>query len=136
MHKQLKYSIAWAAGVFEAFAGCYPRATELALEALAITPRSMTRWLAQGGPSWEKFKKLAMVMEKWLNHQAAVGKPCDGKMLLGSLVDYGVREGLLNRRIVLTRLEKRDTIQGHVSIGAFEPGTPGEKAHLMGVDLA
>jgi len=53
-----KYSLVWAAKVFDALHAKHPRATDAVMELYGLTPRNMAALLAFGDPLWNYLRDL------------------------------------------------------------------------------
>jgi hypothetical protein len=59
------YSLDWARGVVNQYTYLYPRASELACEALEIPVEILPKILARHPIAWEAFKTLAKTARSW-----------------------------------------------------------------------
>lgn len=76
VHPELKpaYAYDWAFNVVNAFKECYPRATEIVYKEFGCTDRMIVWCLANRKPSWENFKKVVQLTDRYLEAQRISGQ--------------------------------------------------------------
>ena len=91
MHHQPQYGLQWAEDVVAAFNDSCPRGSKLIMEKWGLSPAKVARWLSIRKPSWENYKKLCKLADRWIQKQVILGLPCDESSIYDAVKTYGLR---------------------------------------------
>lgn len=112
VHPNLKpaYAYDWAFNVLKAFQECYPRATEIVYKEFGCTDKMIVWCLANRKSSWESFKKVVQLTDRYLDAQRKSGQGEFADAISSAVRSYATKHLWSKPTKYLTRDPKGDPV--------------------------
>ena len=104
------YALEWAYKVVDRFIECYPRATEIVFKEFGFDRPMAAFCLAHREASWENFKKVVQIADKYLARQHISGQPPYPEIIAGAVRTYATKHLLTRSRKILTHKPVGETV--------------------------
>jgi len=108
--KRPAYNLEWANKVVNDFQDAYPRATELVCMEFEFSLLQAVQCLAFRKKSWENFKKVVKLTDRYLQAQRNSGQLELPEAIRSAIRSYATRYGWVKITKPLTRAPKTETV--------------------------
>lgn len=97
------YRLEWAYKIVDAFIDCYPRATEIVFKEFHFDRPMAAFCLANRESSWENFKKVVQLTDRYLGAQRISGQLEIPEAIASAVRSYATKHLLCRNRNILTK---------------------------------